>query len=247
MRSIDRAGRRALVVVLLLAPGLLAAGDVRVQEKNGNMILRGDKQGNSVLVEQTGPDTYLVTGQDGTTVNGAATAEVTGVRKTIKVLLRGGDDSFTFSGDAPGRLRVVGGPGDDVIDLQNGFIDGPLQVSTGGGNDTVMVAMDVSRTTRIVTGGGNDTVVLQGAALQRKARIGTGGGDDDVTVLDTFIGQRLRAQLGGGQDTLVIGQLAGGSFRGAGGGGADLAEDQGSHLLQSDPVLRKFETLIPAA
>lgn len=232
---------RRLLPTLVLAPLLLAGGDVAVKQANGTLRLVGDEQDNRLVVEQVGPGDYLVTGLNGTTIDGAGSKLVHGVTKNLRVSLGKGGDLFSLQGDVAGRVVVRTGPGDDVVDVGDGAIGGSLGVATGSGNDFVEVTADVAGATRVSTGGGADEIGLAGVALLGRARVASGAGDDEVFVLDVFVGASLSVALGRGDDNLALASLAGGAFRADGGAGVDSTGDLGGHVLDQGPVLTSFE------
>jgi uncharacterized delta-60 repeat protein len=177
--------------------------------------------------------------------------------RRIEVNLAGGDDWFdsTLVGR---RVRVAGGPGNDVLKTGNGADEvygdaadgsgsGADVLATGGGNDTVAVG---DGDNRIETGTGNDAVTLGDGANAVYA----GAGNDTVAAgagpnfIDAGAGNDLVSAVAGdnwlvggsGSDVLIGGagadRLEGGdgSDLVAGGLGADLMLGEGGNDLLFD-------------
>src|SRR5262249_14916053 len=84
-------GRRTLHVEQLEGRAMLA-GNVTASVSGGNLIIRGDNVDNGVVISQTDPGTYLVTGIDTaggpTTINGNTDATFTGVTGSFDIDLK---------------------------------------------------------------------------------------------------------------------------------------------------------------
>src|SRR2546430_2527120 len=88
-------GRRMLFVEQLEGRAMLAGIVTASVDGGGNLILRGDGADNGVVISQTGPGSYLVTGIDttggATTINHDVDATFTGVTGNFDIDLKKGD------------------------------------------------------------------------------------------------------------------------------------------------------------
>lgn len=150
---------------------LLMAGDVTAALKGGWLVVTGDAEANQVLIQNPSPGEYSVTGADGTTVSGSP---VTGVTKGVKVNLKDGDDTVAIVGTGGGTFEATG----------------DVKVSTGKGNDRILVA-GLQADGKVTLNSGNAT--------------GEGAGDQ-VLVTDSEVGKNLSVKTGSGHDQVGIGQ-----------------------------------------
>ena len=100
--------RRSLGVEKLERRDLLA-GNVAADIRNGSLAIRGDNQGNQILVERSGTDITISALDDTTTINGqAGPVTLSGYRKNMQVNMRGGDDIVQFANAADELFRING-------------------------------------------------------------------------------------------------------------------------------------------
>lgn len=190
----------------------MLAGDVSVNVRGDNLIIKGDNADNDIEIYESG-GTVWVDGLNGTTLSkdASGTSFDTGINAAsvnkLKVKLKGGDDSLEiYAGITANKTKINLGKGEDYLDV-----------------------LDITSSKKFVanTGAGDDTVYIDGT--YNKAKLKTGSGDDDVEVGNfagaTFAGRTV-AKLGQGDDTLDVGAsvLASTSTKirvNGGGGGAD--------------------------
>jgi hypothetical protein len=165
-----------------LEPRLLLDGNVVATVSGHNLTIRSYGSASSEIeITKVGEGSYLITGVDGTTVNGEAAAEVDGVTRNVKFDMRGGSDSVTLDGlDITGNLNATLGRGSDGggLTVTNGTVGGKMVVKGGGGGDDVTldnVAVDDYLV--VVLGRGNDSLTLVDVAA-RRAQYNGGGGSD---------------------------------------------------------------------
>ena len=96
----------------------MTAAIVTAGEDIGGLLITGDDLANGVLVTQVGVGQYKVTGQTAggspTTINGAASAVISGAKTDIDFDMRGGSDSLevrgvTINGDLGFDTGIGGG------------------------------------------------------------------------------------------------------------------------------------------
>jgi hypothetical protein len=157
----------------LLAGNVIAtATDPSAQE--GTITLIGDNKSNQVEIQPTASG-YLVTGLNGTTVNGvtSVTLHAAGLRNLVANM----------------------GNGDDDLQLQQNTFGGSSEfnsasIDMGNGNDTVEM-----------TGA---YFANFGSAAHGDLNINTGNGDDVVTITGSTVEGNLKVDLGNGDDTLAF-------------------------------------------
>jgi len=210
---------------------VLPAGNVIATVVDGNLTLKGDAEDNSVRIEIDGGN-VVVTGLDGTTINGAADFEAvtgsTAVAGDVVAELGKGDDQFVIGDDVvvegnvrvtdflgattlgmrsveiQGDLLVQTGRGDDAISLSDTTIGGDARIATHRGKDLVsLLQTEVTGELAIVTGRGKDGVVIDDSALS-SARLGLGQGRDQTLIRQTTISEDLSARAGRGRDFVML-------------------------------------------
>jgi hypothetical protein len=225
----------------------MLAGDVLVSVVNGNLLIKGDAEANSIVItagEAAG--TLVVQGLDGTNVQFADADPtdppapetglvVEGVSGHVRVGLGEGDDTVAIHDVQLHRsLTINAGAGNDEVrigaaeDIEgeapedaaaNVRVGGPVTIRTGEGNDTVIVGNAAVGLLSVLTDGGDDTVTL---GLEG----GGSDGDEDTATLRARLG--INVALGDGADTVTLQDVAtrGGIAIGGGNGGdtVDLAD-----------------------
>jgi hypothetical protein len=209
----------------------LLAGDVLVNVVDGNLRIAGDAEGNEILITAGAePGSFVITGVDGTTLDGAADPiTVTGVRN-IRINLGEGNDLAAVAGaNIRGNVGIQTGAGDDRVLIGTGegapelagilpadltvYAKGVIHVETGADADTVNVDDAIAAALSIDSGDGNDAVSVGSAAPL---------GDLDARVSARF---GVHVNLGAGNDELNMDQLRTRGLIVARGGAGDNAID----------------------
>jgi len=122
----------------------LLSGNVTVFLRHGDLVFRGDKQDNQVVISSPSPGTVRVEGLDETTVGGKAFADfAANLRNLLITSLQGGADEIAVRGaiDIGGNvLAKLGDEGEFVVE----GTDGPVNIAgnlTVQGGDEVNVAL----------------------------------------------------------------------------------------------------------
>ncbi len=120
----------------------LLSGDVTALNSAGTFYLFGDVAANSVVVTNPTAGSFHIAGTNGTTVNGGASADITGITGATYAFMSLGDDSVTFqSVNLPGSLLFFGDLGDNTLTVNGtSSINGFFESFGSIGNDTVTVA-----------------------------------------------------------------------------------------------------------
>ncbi len=132
-------GIDSTVGVETLEPRLLMSGNVTATVADGDVLVRGGRADNAVVVDQDGlaDGQIRLVGVDGTTINGQAEVILDDVVGALAFDLRGGDDAVTLDGvTLPGDLTVLGGRGDNAVVLTDVDIAGDVTVRNRRGADT---------------------------------------------------------------------------------------------------------------
>jgi large repetitive protein len=233
---------------------LTPAGNVTALLLGGNLLVFGDSAANSVEITATGGN-LVVSGHDGTTVNGGSAVTFSGVGSVsanlVVALGRGADTANIHDVAVGGYAAIDGGvlasffstgPGDQLT-LTNVKVGSYLIVATGGTDDTVALnGVQVGDATAIVTYGGSDKVTISGSQLNGALLVATGAGNDSVAIDTTTVGGFTAVALGSGDDTL---SLTGDTFKGAvfldGGPGTDKLTVDAATTFAVAPVELNFE------
>ena len=204
---------RPIVVIAGVLGSATAAwplGDVQVFATDGELSIVGDDSPNQIEVSADG-DTgaFLVTGIEGTAINGGPSAAVTGVR-AIRIDMKAGQDSVELlEANVQERLLVKLGPDRDTFVLEGGRVGGKVRVKGGGkaGDDlTVQGGARIGGRLVLATGNRRDTITVRNVAIGGGLDITTGAGNDYVlvehTAVDSAVGTDV--DMGSGNDRLEL-------------------------------------------
>ena len=184
----------------------LLAGDVTVALSGSNLTVLGDGDANQIEIVGRADGVAVVTGLDGTTINGGTTAFLTEADvNSAQIQLEGGDDELTIRGLVlDNSLTVRTGDGNDTTDIQ--FSDfGGFEVSGNDGNDVLEFDNVFSRRSIIIRGGdGDDTVAIGAMAANDNGLIDTGSGDDRLVADNLGIKDDLTLLFGSGDDEALF-------------------------------------------
>lgn len=218
-RGSDRARRpaphsraqRRLGVESLESRAMLAGNVLVNVDSAGNLRITGDNADNQFTIIQSGNGSYLIVGQN-TTINGLGSRNVTGVRRSLDIDLRGGNDDVTFTGALPGgtfaprftaSFAVRGGAGSDTINVANVDAAGQVLIDGGGGADNLSVLSVLGDDIVLRTTLGGDSIEADGLAADDLIQIESGEGNDSLSVSNTTA-RRMTVNTGFGDDELVI-------------------------------------------
>lgn len=168
-----------------LEPRVLLAGNVTAVITNGVLKINGDSAANSIEVNDDGM-TVEITELLGTVVNnGAGFLAAPGDFNRVVVKLKGGDDDFTWSGDAPvERVDVKMGMGNDYL-----FWEGTTAVTgkasfsmSDGNNEAYIYDTDFGSNVTLGFGDGDNIGVIEVAAVDGRLFVTGGIGANDITL-----------------------------------------------------------------
>ncbi|MCA9238432.1 MAG: hypothetical protein KDA44_23325 [Planctomycetales bacterium] len=188
MKSKLSGGARPRMGIERLEQKQMLAGDVLVSVVGGHLLVTGDAEANQIAVTSgEEPGSYLIRGLDGTTVHMAgddgapaeqASVEVTGVRRDV---------------------RIAMGDGDDVVRIHDARFRGNVAVTTGQGEDRVLVGLQAPADDAAE---GDDAA--SGVFVRGSMTIRTGADNDEVRVAEATVGL-LGIATDGGDDRVVLG------------------------------------------
>lgn len=163
----------------------MLAGDVLVSVVEGRLIVEGDQFDNNIAITAgTEAGAFVVTGRDNTTVHEQGQAP--GTEVVVTGVERG--------------ARINMGAGADTVALSDLSLRGHVSISTGVGDDEVIVGGDNVQQTALTT--------IEASVRLRDLSINTGENDDHVTVGSAAIHGFLNIQTGIGNDTVALGGAA---------------------------------------
>jgi len=145
----------------------------------------------------------------GTTINGASSRTVTGVR-SIVCTMKGGDDTITFHANIKGDITFNGGGGTNELEIGNAFIGGSvhyLNGTTAANEDNLTIngfGIIIGRDVTADFGEGTSQAILSGAVIGGKAAITAGSGADIVSTNGLTLTRSLTASLGNGDNLVGI-------------------------------------------
>jgi hypothetical protein len=223
----------AAAVVAPQATRGFAGSDVHVavDATTGEARITGGGADEDVAVAWDGvTGAYTITGASGTTIDGAASVSVTGVRsflvemgagddhvlfdhtpvpRDLRVRLDDGADSLELVGvRVHGRTKLFGGPGADSISASDGCdFRNSLAVRGGDGNDVLTVRDSRFHSyVRLLGGPADDRVTLTRDVLDGGANLAVYGaaGRDWLGISDGTYDQPVSASMGPGRDTVTM-------------------------------------------
>src|SRR5690349_13380959 len=144
----------------------MLAGNVLASVNSaGNLTITGTNAANQIEITQLAANSYLITGTD-TTVNGETEFQVDNVRGSLTVDLKGGADTFTFTGAVD-------------EDFSSSFT-GSILILGGSGNDTIAISNVAAANLTVIGGQGADQVTIDTATLRGTLLVTTEAGVDTV-------------------------------------------------------------------
>jgi hypothetical protein len=196
---------RALAVLALAAR--VAQADVVTQFDGSRLLIAGDAQADTVTLDPT-PGGVLVTGSNGTLVDGGlAPVFFSGVRR-VAFELHGGPDRVTVNAvDLPDGIGMRLGDGDDEAVVSGAFL-GQTKIRTGNGNDAVWAFDMRAQRFYVQTNQGWDAVVVHGSWVPGDLQVSTGSDEDYVEIAGTEVGNDARMRLGNDDDDLFLADIA---------------------------------------
>ena len=191
----------------------LMAGDVFVAIEGELLRVEGDNLANQVTLAQSSTGDLVVSGQNGTTINGLPSVRFARpVINAAEIRMEGGDDAVVLRG-----LRVAN---DLFVDLGAGNdrltspATAPISVGANAliygeaGNDTVQLNRAKVFEDLYIDGGiGALTATITNSSIDKSMAIVGDEANDSVSVVGSTVGLNLSVETKGGSDTVRISQL----------------------------------------
>lgn len=192
----------------------LMAGDVFVAIEGELLRVEGDNLSNQVTLTQTSAGDLVVSGQNGTTINGLPSVRF--ARPAInaaEIRMEGGDDTVVLRGlRLANDLFVDLGAGNDRLTSP---ATSPISVGANAaiygeaGNDTVQLNRAKVFEDLYIDGGlGALSATVTDASIDKSMTIVGDEANDSVSVVGSTIGLGLAIETKGGSDTVRVSQFS---------------------------------------
>jgi hypothetical protein len=192
----------------------LMAGDVFVAIEGELLRVEGDNLANQVTLAQTSTGDLVVSGQNGTTINGLPSVRFArAVINAAEIRMEGGDDTVVLRGlRLANDLFVDLGAGNDRLTSP---ATSPISVGANAaiygeaGNDTVQLNRAKVFEDLYIDGGlGALSATVTDASIDKSMTIVGDEANDSVSVVGSTIGLGLAIETKGGSDTVRVSQLS---------------------------------------
>jgi hypothetical protein len=220
--------------------------------------IRGDALANTIVITPVGTSgtRIRIAGLSGTTINGNASATLSGV-DDINIQMGNGNDNVAVTNlPISGSLVILPGDGADTTTVSGSTIGHFLTVRDHLGADTVtLLKISAKDRTRLSTGGDGDTLNIDDSTFSGTVQIKAGAGDDHVNIErvssaagKTTFRQDVSMGFADGNDLLDIG--IGKSANVAvfkkkadwdGGLGNDFETRSNATFVSGQPTIRRWE------
>jgi hypothetical protein len=211
----------------------LMAGNVAASVQNHNLVLTGDQQDNNIQVAQVGQSDYLITGLNGTKVNGHSSQTFHSVTGDVNANFKDGNDTLTFgtgtAGESTGaavilprNLTVNMGNGTNQFALYATSVRGKFSLTGGNGSDSAVFAesnIGISSVNSgkndatINLGGGSNTLTMNYTQVERDLNIlDQASNGDNLALNGGNVGRYLYAETGNGADKVQLDEMEIGSL-----------------------------------
>ena len=187
------------------------SGNIDVATRGGSVFFRGDDLANAVEVSVAAGN-IIVTGSDGTTINGSAApftlrSGTTQIDGSVFVYLWDGNDKFVMKGGLQINrdLHIFSGQGNDDLGFENASVLGTAIMLTDSGNDRLVLrSLSIGENFILDLGDGDDTLNTQSISVGDNVFAWTGDGADAIVVEQTTIADRFKMRTGSGNDTVSV-------------------------------------------
>ncbi len=209
---------RFLSAGLLVALGgeIASANNVQVRLEGSYLTIVGDNLANSVVFEKTTAG-IVVTGRNGTRVNGAASVFLRGaVINAAFVDMGAGNDAVTLRNlDIANDLFVYLGAGDDRLDTSGiNMIGANATIEGAENNDTIMLTGMVVLEDFFLDGGlGVLSTSLTDLDVGKSLTVVSDEAADAIRIVNCGVAEMVSVESKGGNDAVVVsGLMAFGAF-----------------------------------
>lgn len=187
----------------------LLAGNISITDDGAALRISGDSADNQLELFAV-PDGVMARGLNGTTINGVdelfQLSSSATVQRSVRILLRAGDDSLTIH-DAvtfDETVEIHGGAGADWIGATGISIAGDLTIAGGSGDNTVLLDSITAQQQVQLVSAGAALLGVQDSSIAGPLIVATADGNDRVSITSTSIGRIVSVSTAAGDDTLLI-------------------------------------------
>ena len=200
---------------------LLLDGNVTARVLGGNLVVTGDEDANGVHITQVGGGQYMVTGIDcgngATTINGEASALLTGVTRSFRVTLRGGADCLHMGNGetspegngglyVPDDLFIRTNAGSDEVRLDDIHVEDMTKIWLETGNDGLEInSGEFDRDLFVFGQNGVDQMEIVDVTVEGRLYVKSHRGDDVIGLSEVYVSNQADVNTGDGADEVVIG------------------------------------------
>jgi len=176
-----------IAIAAATASGAMAAGNVQVSVFQGQLSVTGDSADNDVTISGT-PSTaiYEVTGNNGTTINGAGAPFTTGVanREVFIEMVSGSDTVSIIDATFTRTMSVEFGSAVNSFSMNNVTLNKNLKLTMGLGTNSVsFVDSEITEPSKMKFDDGVDVIEFDN--VEYRGGIYTKDGNDIVTILNS--------------------------------------------------------------
>lgn len=206
---------RTIMIIALLASVMsasLRADNVEVTYSSSYVMLEGDSRSNEFRIERIYQNLHVVTGLNGTTINGSSGGVVINIAGNLIIQTRGGNDfvdirSLRVRGNANAQVYVNLGSGNDTLEMNNASIRYNLRIEepiNSNGDDIIRLDSITCNDLDICSEFGKDIVNVTSSVVNDYMTVESMG-EATVAINHNDIEKRLLLDTGReGGDTVNI-------------------------------------------
>lgn len=163
---------------------LLAGNVLVVGGENFTATITGDKKANSIQINLSGLDGYLIRGLGGTKINGRSEVLLkSSTSAFFNISMGKGNDSVSIVGPVNTQsVSILTGDGNDRVTLSDVSHFGDLNIATGKGKDKVaLTTVRVTQAMAVDTGADDDAIQFAAVQVDGDAKVTGGKGKNRLT------------------------------------------------------------------
>ena len=175
------------------------AGNVTTSVFFNSLFINGSSGNDQISIAPQAGGKVVVTGLNGTTVNGNASATLNGVLHATTIALRGGNDTVNINGGTYlGSVIVADKAGSNTVNVNNATVTGSLIITAASqdGNTVAVNGGSVVGNFGIYTGNGVDDIDVTGVRVSTAAQVVSGGGSDNVRISGSTVANSMVVDTG---------------------------------------------------
>ncbi len=213
--SLRKSPRRAALQLQTLEQRENPAGNIVTSVAGGVLTLTGTDQAETFTILQLTGDKFTITGTGGTTVDNGAATSTTVAATSVKMFLKGGDDTVTLDPTAAltlaGSLSINGGDGNNGVNLFTTASAISLKDFTyvgGDGLDIVILgqagtASTVGGPVSLTLGNGGSNTLIANTTVNGELWDKAGAGADQLTLTAVTAKRNVNVDFGTGGGSLT--------------------------------------------